>query len=450
MEANINLIWERAIPFIAERLSQTSFNAWIRPLKPLAIEDGIFYLETEDDFQKEMIESRHLSLIKSSVAEVSSTAYDFVIISNESKLPMPERNTGLGNEFDSELYGYLNPKYTFDSFVVGAGNRLAHAAAVAVAERPAEAYNPLFLYGGVGLGKTHLMHAIAFEILNNNSKTKVLYVSSETFTNELINAIKHGKNEEFRQKYRNIDVLLIDDIQFIADKDSTQEEFFHTFNTLHEANKQIVVSSDRPPKEIKMLEERLSSRFNQGLISDMKPPDYETRMAILRKKAERYKMVIDDGILEYIAKNVSSNIRELEGALTKVDAYSKLIGEKVNLPLVEKILQDFFKENANRVINAELIIDIVSNHYGITRDEIRSPKRSRAIAHPRQIAMYFCRKLTTLSFEQIGDCFGGKDHTTVMHGCDKITDEIEKNSDLQATLVELEKKIKGNGPGTNL
>lgn len=439
---NLYEIWQKVLSILKDEVSPVSYETWILSLIPRGVRDNNFVLETYAAFPKEMIESRHLDLIRSAVRMVSRTAYDVLITLPES-LNTKDPYQSVSEIYDTDQYGNLNPKYTFDSFVIGNGNRLAHAAAVAVSENPAGAYNPFFIYGGVGLGKTHLMHAIAFEILNRNRNSKVLYVSSETFTNELINAIKHNTNEAFRRKYRNIDVLLIDDIQFVSEKESTQEEFFHTFNTLHDANKQIIISSDRPPKEMKTLEERLSSRFKQGLVADVKAPDYETRIAILRKKAERDKIIISDEILEYIAKNVISNIRELEGALTKLDAYTKLVENNLTLTRVEAILKDVFSDNIARVINAELIISIISNYYGVTPEEIRSPKRSRAISRPRQIAMYFCRKLTDLSFEQIGDCFGGRDHTTVMHGCDKITEELEADADLQGTFRELEKKIKG-------
>ena len=336
----------------------------------------------------------------------------------------------------------LNPKYVFSSFVVGNSNRMAHAASLAVAESPAKAYNPLFLYGNSGLGKTHLMHSIAHFILDKNPAAKVLYVTSETFTNELILSIQNNKNEEFRNKYRNIDVLLIDDIQFISKKEGTQEEFFHTFNALYESNKQIIISSDRPPKEIKTLEDRLRSRFEWGLIADIQPPDYETRIAILRKKADRDNLHVPDEVMAYIAKNIVSNIRELEGALTRIVAYATLTNQEITLALTEKTLRDVYSENAQAPLTPQLIQEIVARRYNISVEDIQGNKKPKNIAFPRQVSMYLCRKLLDISLPKIGESFGGRDHTTVIHGISKIEKQMENDEALKNTIMELEKEIK--------
>src|SRR5699024_8141486 len=309
----------------------------------------------------------------------------------------------------------LNPKYSFDTFVIGNSNRFAHAASLAVAEAPAQSYNPLFIYGGVGLGKTHLMHAIAHYILSQSPDTKVVYVSSEKFTNELINSIREYRNEEFRNKYRNVDVLLVDDIQFIAGKEGTQEEFFHTFNALHEANKQIIISSDRPPKEIPTLEDRLRSRFEWGLIADIQAPDLETRIAILKKKAKVENINVPDDVMLYIATKIKSNIRELEGALIRMVAYSSLTNEDITVELAEEALKDIISNDKPKEITVNSIKDVVSKDFSIKIEDFNSKKRTRAIAYPRQIAMYLTRELTDLSLPKIGDEFGGRDHTTVIH-----------------------------------
>ena len=338
----------------------------------------------------------------------------------------------------------LNPRYTFDTFVVGANNNLAHAASLAVAESPGEIYNPLFIYGGVGLGKTHLMHSIGHFILKNNPKAKILYVTSEKFTNELIDAIRNKNNistTEFREKYRNNDVLLIDDIQFIIGKESTQEEFFHTFNALYEAKKQIIISSDKPPKEIETLEERLRSRFEWGLTVDIQSPDYETRMAILRKKEELEGYNIDNEVIKYIATHVKSNIRELEGALTKIVALSKLNKREITTDLAEEALKDLISPGGAREITPELIIQVVSEHFGITPADISSKKRNKEIVYPRQIAMYLCRTMTSTPLQGIGKCLGDRDHTTIIHGAEKITADMEKNESLRNTLEILKKKL---------
>lgn len=442
----INIYWEQALKIIEEESSSAvSYETWIQPIIPYAIENNNFILQTTGgNFYKDMIESRYLPLIKNAVKQVTRNEYTIIILTDEDlkEKSSPERKIQSNNS-DVDVISNLNPRYIFSSFVVGNSNRMAHAASLAVAEAPAKAYNPLFLYGDVGLGKTHLMHSIAHYILAQKPNTKVLYASSETFTNELINSIKDDKNEEFRNKYRNIDVLLIDDIQFISQKERTQEEFFHTFNTLHESNKQIIISSDRPPKEIKTLEDRLRSRFEWGLIADIQPPDYETRIAILRKKADTDGLVVPNDVMAFIAKSIVSNIRELEGALTRIVAYATLTNQAINIDLAESALKDIFSEKASVQISTKLIQEIVSSYYNIRVEEICGSKKPKSIAYPRQIAMYLSRKILDISLPKIGDQFGGRDHTTVIHACSKIEKELEHDTSLQKTIFELEKRIKG-------
>mgnify|MGYP000802980768 FL=1 len=350
------------------------------------------------------------------------SADDIDNIPKQASSPKPSLNTSV----DYQDTG-INPKYTFDTFVVGENNNIAHAASLAVSESPGEIYNPLFIYGGVGLGKTHLMQAIGNFIIQQNSSLKVKYVTSEVFTNELIESIrteKNTSNKNFREKYRNVDVLLIDDIQFIVGNESTQDEFFHTFNTLREAKKQIIISSDRPPKDFETLEERLRSRFEWGLIVDISPPNYETRMAILRKKEELEGYNVDNSILDYIATNVKSNIRELEGSLNKLVAYSKLTRSEINMEFAENVLKDIISPNAHREITPDLIIQIVAEHFGITTADISSQKRSNEIAYPRQIAMYLCRSMTDVPYETIGNYMGKRDHSTIKYGVDKIAKDM--------------------------
>ena len=438
--------WNEALKIIEEESSSlVSFETWIMPLVPLEIEGNNFILKIGDSFYKEMIEKRYMSLIKNSIKKITSKEYN-VIIFTEDELKEknnPTKSSHKKSVNTVESVGNLNPRYVFSSFVVGNSNRMAHAASLAVAESPAGAYNPLFLYGGVGLGKTHLMHSIAHYILEHNPDKKVLYASSETFTNELINSIKNNKNEEFRNKYRNIDVLLIDDIQFISQKESTQEEFFHTFNTLHESNKQIIISSDRPPKEIKTLEDRLRSRFEWGLIADIQPPDYETRIAILQKKADTDGLTVPNEVMAFIAKCIVSNIRELEGALTRIVAYASLTNQQITIELAENALKDIFSDKTTTQITPELIQEVVANYYNIHTEDITGSKKPKNIAYPRQIAMYLSRKILDISLPKIGERFGGRDHSTVIHACTKIEKELEKDPSLQKTILELEKRIKG-------
>ncbi len=437
-------LWDEALKMIEKEITPLSFNTWIKPLKPISLNDTYFTLETSDTFFKDLINDRYLGLIGNVMKQITNTDYTIkIIIPSENSNQEFSANVNNESIDPLDMESTINSKYTFETFVVGKSNNFAHAAALAVAEAPGAAYNPLFLYGGVGLGKTHLMHSIAHYILSQKPLTKIVYVSAEKFVNELVNSIRNEKNIEFRNKYRNIDVLLIDDIQFIAEKVGTQEEFFHTFNTLHESGRQIIISSDRPPKEIKPLEDRLRSRFEWGLIADIQPPDYETRLAILWKKAETENINISNDVMSFIAKSIDSNIRELEGALTKVSAYAKLTNQKVSLEFATKILKDFLSKDKQKTINVELIQQIVASYYNIKSEEIKSKKRTQEITYPRQVAMYLCRNLTDLSLPKIGEAFGGRDHTTILHGCEKIAKDLKKDDNLKKAIHDLEVRITG-------
>lgn len=436
-------IWEEALKIIEEETSPVSFETWIQPIIPCGMEGNQVILQVENAFFKEMLEKRYLSFIRNAIKFVTKNEYDIVLLTEEEQKAGTFGKHNLSKEKKADRANRnLNPKYVFDSFVVGNSNRMAHAASLAVAESPAQAYNPLFLYGNSGLGKTHLMHSIGHFILDKNPDAKVLYVTSETFTIELINSIQNNKNEEFRNKYRNIDVLMIDDIQFISKKEGTQEEFFHTFNALYESSKQIIISSDRPPKEIKTLEDRLRSRFEWGLIADVQPPDYETRIAILRKKAERDHITVPDDVMAYIAKNIASNIRELEGALTRIVAFATLTNQDISIALAENSLKDIFSENASTPLTPDLIQQVVAEHYNIRVEDIQGSKKPKNIAFPRQVSMYLCRKLLDISLPKIGESFGGRDHTTVIHAITKIEKQLETDTALQKTIHQLEKEIK--------
>lgn len=442
MEANLNLIWEGVLSLIKVELTEVSYNTWLKSIEPISLVEDEIILAAPNDFTKGILEGRYFNLIKNSIAQVTGENYKIKFIIPGEEIQPIEASTSKKEAAGALSKSKLNPKYSFSTFVTGKSNEFAHAASVAVSEAPAQAYNPLFIYGGVGLGKTHLMHAIGHYILSQNPKSKVVYVSSEKFTNELINSIREYKNEEFRKKYRNVDVLLIDDIQFIAGKEGTQEEFFHTFNALHDANKQIIISSDRPPKEIPTLEDRLRSRFEWGLITDIQTPDLETRIAILRKKANLENIEVPDDVMLLIAERIHSNIRELEGALIRVVAYSSLTNKSINLELAEEVLKDIVSSNKPVEITTDLIKDKVSKKFSIKMDDFVSKKRTRAIAYPRQIAMYLTRELTDLSLPKIGDEFGGRDHTTVIHACDKINKDIEADSSLKIKLDNIIEELK--------
>ena len=420
---------------LKDEISNISFITWINPLEIKEMTDKKIVLLVTSTFQKDVIETKYYDLISNTFKYLTNKDYEISTYCAENNSSLEATSTPR----NSNSVNGLNPNYTFDTYVVGNNNRFAQAAALAVAESPATSYNPLFLYGGVGLGKTHLMHAIGNEILQGFSDKKVLYVTSEKFTNEFINCIKDNKNEEFRNKYRNIDVLLIDDIQFIAGKKQVQEEFFHTFNTLHENGCQIIMSSDKPPKDIDNLEDRLKSRFEWGLIADISNADYETRLAILRKKVQLENIIIDDNILSNIAIKVDSNIRELVGTLNKIVAKASLTHSPISIELAEQCINDVISRK-EKVISADYIQEVVAKYFNIPQKDIKSSKRSNDIAYPRQIAMYLCRDLANMPFTKIGEEFGKRDHTTVMHACSKIDSEIKSNNSTKA-IVESVKNI---------
>jgi len=429
MQNDLNELLNEAKELLKGEMTKVSYDTWIKDLTILGKEQNTYILGVTSDFQKEAIMTRNYALIANTFKYITNTECDIAVREVSANTNgMQQKNNGLDSV--SSISGYsssfLNPKYTFDTFVVGNNNRFAHAAALAVAEAPASSYNPLFIYGGVGLGKTHLMHAIGNEILKHDHSSKILYVTSEKFTNQLINAIRDNTTENFRNCYRNVDVLLIDDIQFIAGKERIQEEFFHTFNTLHESGKQIILSSDRPPKEMKLLEDRLKSRFEWGLIADISNPDYETRLAILRKKAQSDSIVIDDMILSNIATKIDTNIRELEGVLNKMIAKASLTHSPLTLEMAEKAINDIISQK-EKVVSVESIQEVVAKYFNINAKDLKSSKRSNDLAYPRQIAMYLCRDIAQMQLAKIGECFGKRDHTTVMHACRKIEAEIKEN-----------------------
>ena len=442
--------WNDILQSVKEEyeLTDVSYNTWLKPLDIYAIQDNkVFILVPSEQMGLNYINKKYYLPIKVTIAEMTGIEYDVEFVLPEQAKQIrpvkPKKNTMRESSENSNL----NPNYTFDTFIVGSNNRFAHSASLAVAESPGEVYNPLFIYGGAGLGKTHLMHAIAHFIQTEHPELKVLYVTSETFTNELIESIRNGNNSaitKFRDTYRNIDVLLIDDIQFLAGKDGTQEEFFHTFNELHIAKKQIIISSDRPPKEMETLEERIRSRFEWGLQADIGSPDYETRMAILHKKVEMDGFKIKDEILHYIAVNIKSNIRELEGALNKLIAYSNLEGKPITMEIAVKELQNIISPDKPLEITPQLIVEVVSEHFNITVDQIMSKNRSSDIAKPRQIAMYLCKQMTSQPLDSIGQLLGGRDHSTIIHGVKKITSEYETDDVLRNTIDTIKKKINPN------
>ena len=419
-------------------LTDVSYDTWIKPLRFYDVKENtvIIMIPSDQAHALNYISSKYKSFFKVIISEMMDHTYDisFVLekeaIKNEKKAEPASKPSNHINYENANL----NPKYKFDTFVVGSNNKLAHSAALAAAESPGEVYNPLYIYGGAGLGKTHLMHAIGHFTLEKNPGMKVLYVTSENFTNEVISCIRSGdalKMNNMREKYRTVDILMIDDIQFIIGKESTQEEFFHTFNTLHSAGKQLILSSDKPPKDMETLEERLRSRFEWGLIADIQPPDYETRMAILQKNAENYNKEIANEVLSYIADNVKSNIRELEGALNKIMAFSKLNKVDINLEYAEEALKDVIYPNKKKEITPSYIIEVVAEHFGISPEDIASKKRTAELVQPRQVVMYLCRQLTEASLQNIAKAIGKKDHTTVLHGIKTITKEMETDEELK-------------------
>lgn len=445
---NIADLWNAVLTNIEKKISKPSFDTWLKSTKAHSLQGDLLVITAPNEFARDWLEERYSLLISSILAEITGEELEikFIIPQNQNEedldLPMPQKKPKKVEEPVEYSQNILNTKYTFDTFVIGSGNRFAHAASLAVAEAPAKAYNPLFIYGGVGLGKTHLMHAIGHYVLDHNPSAKVVYLSSEKFTNEFINSIRDNKAIEFRNKYRNVDVLLIDDIQFLAGKESTQEEFFHTFNTLHEESKQIIISSDRPPREIPTLEDRLRSRFEWGLITDITPPDLETRIAILRKKAKAEGLDIPNEVMLYIANQIDTNIRELEGALIRVVAYSSLINKDINADLAAEALKDIIPGSKPKVITILDIQKVVGQNYHIKLEDFTAKKRTKSVAFPRQIAMYLSRELTDYSLPKIGEEFGGRDHTTVIHAHEKISKLLLSDSQLEKQIKEIKEMLK--------
>jgi len=450
-------LWAQVVSSLAKELSPHVCDRWLRPIKPLEIADDTLFLSVPDEFYKSWIVDHYGGMMNAALkeaADAGASRFDFrvdadssfaVPVSAAPGLPTPSpvpagpNTPALQPIFAGEVM--LNGKYTFENFVVGPSNRFAHAASMAVAESPAKAYNPLFIYGPVGLGKTHLMQAIGQETMRKSFQTRVLYITSEKFTNQLINAIKTGTTVKFREKYRNVDVLLIDDIHFIAGKEATMEEFFHTFNALYDSHKQIVVSSDKPPKEINNLEERLISRFEWGLVTDIQAPDYETRAAILRKKAEKENLYVPDSVTSFIADRVKSNIRELEGALIRVVAYSKLVGKEIDEAVAYDVLKDMIVETQKK-ITVDLIQRRVAEYFEVRPSDMTAKRRSRNVVFPRHLAMYLSREMTGLSYPEIGEQFGGRDHTTVLHACEKVRKEIKKDQKSKSLVDKLMTEIR--------
>src|SRR6188474_267512 len=448
-------VWRAALGELQVSLSPANFETWLKETALVAVDDNRFRVAVPNGFAKDWLETRYRSLISQTLARVVgySVTVDFEVQEGLSaQATQAEANAPaagpvrlepgrVGGSADGPSSASLNPRYTFRTFIVGSANRLAHAASLSVAERPGHAYNPLFLYGGVGLGKTHLMHAIGNQVIAKFPRKRVVYATSEKFTNKFITSIQQGKIDDFRARYRRIDLLLIDDIQFIADKERTQEEFFHTFNAIHEDGKQIVLSSDRPPKLITTLEERLRSRFEWGLIADLTPPDLETRIAILRAKAEEQQVHIGSDVLEFIARKVISNIRELEGALNRIVAYANMGGMPLTNDLAQAVLSNVLYNPKRRLVTPERIVHAVSEYYSVELEALKGQKRDRAIVMPRQVAMFLIRAETDVSLLRIGQELGGRDHSTVLHACDKITREIAANDDLRREVAAVRELI---------
>jgi len=436
-------IWNEVKKVIKDQLNPQSFQTWFAPTKGHSVKGNTINVEVPNKFFKDWLQEHYQEKVQSILRDLTQQDVNINFIVNPNQEVLFEKRRSFFKRPKIEKTN-LNPKYTFEDFVVGPSNRFAHAASLAVAESPAQAYNPLFLYGGVGLGKTHLMQAIGHHLLTHKPKISTFYISSERFTNQLINAIQNRTTLNFREKYRNVDVLLVDDIHFIAGKESTQEEFFHTFNALYDAHKQIVISSDRPPKEIPALEERLVSRFEWGLITDLQPPDFETRIAILRKKAEKEVVFIPEDVTYFIAEKIKSNIRELEGALIRVVAYALLVGKEITLDLTQEILKETLLAEEEKKITIDLIQKKVAEDFDIRLSDMKTKKRTKAVAFPRQVAMYLSRELTDFSLPEIGEAFGGKDHTTVMYAYEKISkllkEDKEKRDRINKILSDIKKE----------
>ena len=435
-------LWDSACELLKSEINPVSYQTWIENnLTPVKLENDVLTLRIGMEAMKVMVNNRYVPLISNCISQVAGHRISVTVLTS-AELENDEIRAQAAASSDLAVGSVqLNPKYTFDTFVVGSNNRFAHAASLAVAESPADAYNPLFIHGGVGLGKTHLMHAIGHYVQQQYPEKRLLYITSENFTNELISAIQQNRNTEFRNRFRNVDILMVDDIQFIAGRDSTQEEFFHTFNALHTAGKQIILTSDKPPQEINRLEERLSSRFAWGLIADIARPDIETRIAILREKARQDHVNVGDDVLELIASNVDSNIRELEGSLTRLVAYANLVGEPITAALCQDALRDIFVKKT-RAITAETIMQTVSNYYGITTADLISSTRRREITVPRQIAIYLTREMTTMSLPQIGQAFGNRDHSTILHSCNTVAANIKSSSSMASVVNDIKNLIK--------
>ena len=436
---NVDRLWKSTCEILKDELNSVSYETWIiAALKSHAAIGDSLMLELVNPLYETGVR-RYRSQIETAVATAAGKALTVEILCADA---LQARTHELEAKQSGNFLSVLNPKYTFDTFVVGASNRFAHAVSLAVAEMPAKAYNPLFIYGGVGLGKTHLTHAIGHYAHELYPDLKILYITSEDFTNQLIRALQNNANQAFRDRFRNVDILMVDDIQFIAGKHGTEEEFFHTFNHLREAGKQIIMTSDKPPKEIAKLEERLCSRFEGGLLADIQRPDFETRLAILRKKAEFEKLVIAEDILALIAEKIETNVRELEGSLTRLTAYSSLTRRTIDMQLAREALRELFNNTESRRISCSIIQDAVATYYGITTDDLKSPRRNHEITVPRQIAMYLIREMMGLSLTKIGDAFGGRHYTTVMSSIDKVEDSIKQSPSLASLLDDVRRLIK--------
>ncbi|MBM4122795.1 MAG: chromosomal replication initiator protein DnaA [Nitrospira sp.] len=446
---DIETVWKNTLNYVEGKVSKQIFDTWFAPLHVQGVNDSCVRVAIPNKFFGEWLDKNHPGLLEEALATQGEGKLTISFIARE---PAPGRFTsplgqaagsGTANRAQQAVRSRrtlsLNPKYTFKSFVVGASNQFAHAACRAVADAPAKAYNPLFIYGGVGLGKTHLLNAIGNHVAEQPD-VKIAYVTTEQFTNEVINSIRYDKMVELRKKYRNIDMLLVDDVQFLAGKERTQEEFFHTFNTLYEAHKQIVLSSDRFPKDMPDMEERLRSRFEWGLIADLQPPDVETRIAILRKKSEDEGVRMPDDVVQFLAVNMKNNIRELEGSLVRLGAYSSLTGQTITMDMAKNVLRDIIGEK-KKIIAMDDIEEAVATRFHVKIADLKSRRRSKTLVYPRQIAMYLCRELTSSSFPEIGRQFGGKDHTTIIHACKQITKALEKDNTLKATLESLKAQI---------
>ena len=434
---DLHQLWENAQPIIKKSMTAMSYQLWIEGLEPLCVLNDALVFTYTGDMALDTLRNLYTAPVTSAIADTSGAAYRIVFVSSDER----EKYLRLKEEESRREDTMLNPKFTFDSFVIGGSNNIAYAAAKAVADNPATAYNPLFIYGDVGLGKTHLMHAIGNHIKQMHPAYRITYVTSETFTNELIESIKDNANAQFRNKYRNVDVLMVDDVQFIAGKNTTQEEFFNTFNTLHTSGKQIIISSDKPPKEIPALEDRLRSRFEGGLITDIQSPDYETRIAILQKKAAQESIVVDEKVLALIASKVNANIRQLEGAFTRVVAFSRLTNTPVDVKMAEAALKDIV-DSQERKITIERIQQVVAEFYNITVESLVSSRRTADITYPRQIAMYLGREMTDLSLKAIGQAFN-RDYSTVISACNKIEDDLRFDTKLPLVFKDLKKRIRG-------